>query len=110
MNERNEYAICRAALAAFTRVVDLTQVVRQGDPEGEDFKNSLGRLRIGQTNLRVWELFRSQIISPLDKEEHKKFENAIYFMPTDAKVNAYNSAKLADSCRQKGERICGFVE
>jgi hypothetical protein len=94
-NVLSETAIVgRNAYRAFSRTVELKEVVRQQGPEQAAFRDALEGLRHNNPTHNQWRLLSTRVQSALTLEEVRSFDNALRIYPRNVMVNDYNLTHL----------------
>ena len=77
----NEKALLgMAVFDEIEQVIILTLIMRQKDPQQQQFRELLNRLRIGQSTLEDYKLLSTRIFSTVSNKQQKRFENATTYL------------------------------
>jgi ATP-dependent DNA helicase PIF1 len=84
----------RNAYRAFSKTVELKEVVRQQGEDQASFREALDGLRFNNPTAAHWELLSSRLQMHLTPEEIKTFDSALRIYPTNKQVEDYNTQHL----------------
>lgn len=89
----------------FDKVITLNRIVRQDGPSQKRFRETLLRLRVGNSTYEDYEMLSSRISSIAN--DCNRFSNSVYLMHSNNEVNMYNLERL-NTLARTNERICNI--
>lgn len=90
----------------FDKVVTLKEVIRQGDPSQQLFRDILMRIRVGEATEYDYETLKTRV-NGIAKDSHEFLQsNYLHLSPTNDKCNEINEKMLHQLALNPDQRIC----